>query len=520
MGVTVPGWLTVPAEVRGLVPKIVGATPAEVHRSHLPVLPQDLRNAILAANPPLQGPASSVQRANNILRRYQEEAAEFVRERHGSILGFTMGLGKTRTALAATYAPGRLGVIVAPLVAWSVWKKEIKVVYGSDYPVYEVRGKRLTDDFSLTKPGIYLVNPEIARARCGEWTSTRLAFCILDEAHLYINRKTRRHEGACTIASRANHRVALTGTPVLRHVVDLHGILRCVVPGAFGSWYDFAIELGGHHGKHGGIQLGTVPKAAAERLDARLADVMVRKRWEEVAAYVPPLQRELLPVALSDADVRTYNRLMNDVRLVLGLRVSYASLMQAAKLIEVGALRRFIGRAKVPAVIDLVCSTTEPVVVWTWHRDVAGMIVDGVNKREGDGSAVAVTGEESRPEREANIERFQRGDFRVVVCTIAVAGLGIDFTVARFGVFAEQSWTPGEMSQAEARYFRSGQTRPCVTYWPIVEGSIEERILEVLQEKDRHAESGVLTGLATETRARDAALQSIVDLVDVVVGGQ
>jgi SNF2 family DNA or RNA helicase len=512
-----PDWLAVPPDLQGRLPKMVGAMPTEIHRSHLPILSPPMRAAILAANPKLTGPSGTVQRTNGILRQYQDEAATFIRERHGSIIAFQMGTGKTRTALAGTYAPDKIGIVVAPLVAWSVWKREIKTVYGNDYPVYEVRGRKLSDGLDLTKPGIYIINPEIIRDRFGEWMLTQPEFCILDEAHLYINRKTRRHAGARTLAARAKHRVALTGTPILRHVVDLHGILNCVVPGAFGGWYDFAISLGGHHGKHGGVQLGTVPREASERLDARLAEVMIRKRWEEVANYVPPLQRERIPITLSAADARTYNRLLNDVRMIIGHRVSYGTLMQAVKLMQVCSLRRFIGQTKIPFVVELACSTAEPVVIWTWHRDVAAKIADGINRREGGSAAIAVTGEEERSTRDAMIEMFCRGSARAIVCTIGAAGVGIDFTVSRISIFAEQSWTPGDMSQAEARVFRSGQTRPCITYWPIVEGSIEDRILEVLAAKEQYAASGVLTGITSETQATETALASIVDLVGMVV---
>ena len=492
--------------------------PDLIHRSHLPLLSATVQAAILAANVPLAGPSGSVRREGGILRAYQDASATFARTRHGCLLALDCGLGKTRTSLAATYAPGRIGIIVAPLVAWTVWKKEIKLIYGQDYPITEVAGRKLEDDTSLTRPGIYLLNPEIVLARFSEWYMVRPEFVILDEAHLYVNRHTQRHAGAKALAARANHRVALTGTPILRHVVDLHGILDCVAPGAFGSWYSFATELGGHHGKHGGVELGVVPREALDRLEARLSEVMVQKKWEDVANFVPSLQRERLDVALSAADAREYNRLMNDVRLVLGQQVSYGSLMQAAKLVQVGALRRFVGFAKIPSVVDLCCSTAEPVVVWTWHRDVAQRIAAGVCKRDGGPSAIVVTGAEKREDRDEKIARFQRGSARVIACTIASAGLGIDFSNARLSVFAEQSWTPAEMSQAERRVWRTNQTRPCITYWPIVAGSIEERVLEVLQEKDAHAESGLLTGV-TPTVA-PSGLDSLVDLVDMVLAGR
>jgi hypothetical protein len=423
--------------------------------------------------------------------------------------------GKTRTSLAATYAPGKIGVVVAPLVAWPVWRKEIKVVYGEDYPVVPIRGRRLTGvDENLHDPGIYLLNPEIVYDRWTEWYTVRPAFVILDEAHLYIGRKTKRHQGAENLAGCAQHRIALTGTPVLRHIIDLHGILRCVCPGAFGSWYDLAMDLGGMHGQHG-VELDHVPADRRKRFEDRLAEVMLKCRWEEVAKDIPTLQRERIPVVLPPAAAAEYNRLATDVRRVLGNRVVYDGLLRALAMMEVGALRRFIGRAKIQAVIDLACSTQEPVVVWTWHRDVAKEIAAGIHKQDGSVTEV-ITGEDSQDKRDAKIEKFQQGKTRVVCVTMAAAGLGIDFTVARFSIFAELDYTPAVMAQAERRVWRSGQTKPCITYWPVVAGSIEESILDILWTKERFADSRLLAGI-TKTE-EESGLHSIIDLVDMIVG--
>jgi len=510
-----PDWLPVPRDLQAKLSAMPGIRRTQVHRSHLPLLPADARTAILAAAPRISWTGAPSR--DEVLRPYQKTAAEFARTRSGAILALDMGCGKTRTSLSATYAPGKIGVVVAPLVTWTVWHKEIRVVYGADYPVTEVRGRRLTDVHeNLHTPGIYLLNPEIVYDRWTEWYTVRPQFVIIDEAHLYIGRKTKRHQGAENLAGCAKQRVMLTGTPILRHTVDLHSILKCACPGAFGSWYDFAMSLGARHGQHG-VELGRVPAAAMEALQARLSEVMLRCRWEEVAADVPPLTRERLPIKLVAKAAAEYNRLAADVRRVLGGRVVFSDLLKALAMVEVGALRRFIGRAKIPAVVDLACSTSEPVVVWTWHRDVARMVADAVHARDGTTTDV-ITGEDLQKKRNERIERFQTGGTRVVAVTMAAAGLGIDLTVARHCIFAEQDWTPSVMAQAERRLWRSGQTKPCVTYWPVVEGSIEDRVLDILMSKEQFAESRLLDGMTSAAAPPpETALHSLVDLVDLVL---
>ncbi len=509
-------WWVVPPGLQREVCGLLGASWGDVHRSHLPELTAEQRAAVLEGEvaPKVPDSLMEVWKQRASLRDYQIRAATFAYDRVGSLLAMSMGTGKTRTSLCSCYSPGGVGIIVAPLVAWAVWKKEIKLVYGDSYPVTEVRGRLLAKDDSLQNPGIYLINPEIVNERWSEWNGCFPAFVILDEAHLYTNKHTKRHQGAQNLCGQAKKRIALTGTPVLRHLVDLYGILRCVVPGAFGSYYEFALALGAKHGSHG-LDIGSVPKAAREWLDRRMAEVAVYMRWEDVAS-VPPITRERLPVTLSDADAREYNRLQQDVRAILGGQVRYQALLDAVKLLEVSTLRRFIGRAKVPAVADLVRSTNEPVVVWTWHKDVARAVAAALH---GKGvTAEVVTGDDNQDVRDSAIARFQSGAYRVFVGTIAAAGVGVDLTRARITVIAEPSWLPAEIAQAEARVFRSGQTQPCITYWPMVAGTIEERVIEVLLAKEKYADSRALGGISGSTApSHDAVLDSLVALVDLVV---
>ncbi len=478
-----------------------------VHRTLLVELPSELRAQV---GPPMRSEDLPDVDPTN-LRPYQLTGATFVRERDGAILAWEMGVGKSRTALYATHNPSPFGVIVAPKVTWGVWEKEVRLVYGPDVPIHHVRGRAVSNEpRELWAEGIYLLNPEIVWDRRMEWAGTHLDFLIADEAHLYTRGRTARAKGVSDLGLMSKQRVALTGTPILRHTMDLWGILKVVAPTAFGSWSDMAIWLGFRRTAHG-WDLQPVSAEARLRLEARLAEVVDWKRWAEVSDSVPPLQREKLPVDLDPVERADYDRLASDVREVLGEEVSWEDLGGAAALMQVNALRRWVGRAKIPFVVDLVRAAGEPVVVWTWHRDVVHMLA--AELRDAGLRVVTVTGDEPDARRQEAIRKFQAGDADVFIATIAAGGVGIDLTRARISIMAELSWLPGEVAQAESRVFRSGQTRACITYWPIVADSIEQRMIDVLIAKAEHARSDIFPNGMVKTQAEiaDAEMISLLD---------
>lgn len=480
------------------------------HRSLLPMLPSHQREGVGA---PLRAEVISDVEEQN-LRPYQIDAARFSRERDGSILAMAMGTGKTRTSLYATKRQSPFcGLVVAPKVTFGVWQKEIALVYGPDFPVYVLRGRQGSGDPNdVRRPGIYIINPELLAFRWKEWLGMKLDFTIIDEAHLFTRGRAKRTRAAGNLANLSRQRIALTGTPILRHVMDLHGIVEAVAPGAFGSWGSMALWLGFRRGAHG-WDLGAIEPAARDRLERRLAELMVSARWEDVASDVPPLQRELLSLDLDPDDRAEYEHLASDVRAVLGNIVGFEQLTSAAAagLVQVSTLRKFVGEKKIEHVVDLVRAAGEPVVVWTWHRSTA---YDTARRlRDGGLSVSVVTGEDKDQKRAEQIAKFQNAETDVFVGTIATGGLGIDLTRARITVMGELAWLPAEIAQAEARVFRSGQTQPCITYWPVFADTIEERIIEVLIAKADHARADIFPCGAAKAVEYDPA-KEMVSLLD------
>ncbi len=467
-----------------------------VHRTAVKLLPKDIQCRLA----PLYG-ENIPEVTTPDLRPYQKIAANFARSREGSLLALSMGVGKTRTSLFASKidpAKGHL-VIVAPKVTFGVWSREIKLVYGPDVSPVLVRGRSLAEDIDeLRRPGIYLLNPEILSARWSEWLGgPRLDAVILDEAHLYAHGQSKRTAAAMAIANLADQRIALTGTPILRHPMDLHGVLGTVAPGAFGSWKAMADWLGVRRTKFGFDLSENLPSESVKRLESRLPEIMLRQRWEEVSDEVPELSRETIRVSLPSADMLRYTELATDVRRALGDRVRLSTLQSASALVQLGQLRRLVGRAKVSHAIELLSTIGEPAVLWTWHRDVAKQIAHKAESKLGL-RVVCVTGDTPEKERQEAIRRFQVGAVDVFVGTLAIGSVGIDLTRARISVFVELSYTPADHAQAEARTWRSGQKRACMTYWMVADETIEDRVIEILIRKSIAARESVCAALTEE----------------------
>jgi len=82
------------------------------------------------------------------------------------------------------------------------------------------------------------------------------------------------------------------------------------------------------------------------------------------------------------------------------------------------------------------------------------------------------------------VDRFQ-GDpsVRAFIGNIQAAGVGLTLTEADTVVFAELDWVPANLLQAEDRAVRIGQTKSVLIMYPVVEGTLEARMANVMIKK-------------------------------------
>ena len=97
---------------------------------------------------------------------------------------------------------------------------------------------------------------------------------------------------------------------------------------------------------------------------------------------------------------------------------------------------------------------------------------------------VSLVGSDSSSKRQKAIDTFQTDPAtRVFIATTAAAGVGITLTKATWVAFGSCPWTPAVMRQAEDRAYRLGQTRDVNVLVPLIPGTIDEKVWQLIGAK-------------------------------------
>lgn len=153
--------------------------------------------------------------------------------------------------------------------------------------------------------------------------------------------------------------------------------------------------------------------------------------------------------------------------------------------IALATLRRVIGLAKVPSVVDYVDLCFEngagKVVVMAHHQDVVAQLMKNLEAYR----PVKFTGQMGLQARQSSVEKFQSdANCRVFIGSLQAAGVGITLTAAATIIFAEMDWVPGTMRQAEDRCHRIGQHENVFAQYIVYAGSLDAIMCKVMRKKE------------------------------------
>jgi superfamily II DNA or RNA helicase len=452
------------------------------------------------------------------LRPYQHEGFVWLRRLArwgaGACLADDMGLGKTPQTLAALLAEAPQGpsLVVAPMSVCDNWLTETRKFAPQLRPRTLFAGDRdafLADvgPFDLIVASYGIMQQEIERLE-------RIPFrvVVLDEAQAIKNASTQRARAALRLT--AEHRIALTGTPVENHLGELWSIFSFLNPGLLGSARAFEERFARP------IQRDR-DERAADTLKRLINPFLLRRKKSDVLSELPEKTEVTIKVEPSPEEAALFDTLREQAMRRL-TDASKPADQRMRILAEIMRLRRAACHpdlvAPEAAVASSKMETFEALLTELreeGHRAlVFSQFVDYLSLVRTRLHALEVPyqyldGSSSREQRARAVEAFQGGSGDVFLISLRAGGFGLNLTAADYVIHLDPWWNPAVEDQASDRAHRIGQTRPVTVYRLLMRGSIEEKILRLHHDK-RELSDRLLDGTSSASALSADELLSLL----------
>nr|CBA29577.1 hypothetical protein Csp_A12850 [Curvibacter putative symbiont of Hydra magnipapillata] len=436
------------------------------------------------------------------LRPYQLEGLawlQYLRAQHlGGILADDMGLGKTAQALAHVLLEkqsGRLDrpvLVVLPTSLLFNWQAEAKRM-APDLRVLNLHGPDRAALFEAM-PGhnLVLTTYPLLWRDIEALAAQPFHLVILDEAQMVKNAASRSARALRQLQSR--HRLCLTGTPLENHLGELWAQFDWLMPGFLGDQRSFAARW-----RKPIEENGETVRAAL--LAQRVRPFILRRRKQDVATELPPRTEVIQRVQLQGRQRELYESVRvaadKQVRRVLqrqnfaGAQISILDALLKLRqvccdpyLVKGSDIAPDMERAKLHALTDLLVPLVDEgrrVLVFSQFTELLELIADALSALRLP--FLSLTGNTCPAQRGDIVQRFQNQEVPVLLVSLKTGGVGLNLTAADTVIHMDPWWNPAVEEQATARAHRIGQDQPVFVYKLVVEGSIEERMLELQARK-------------------------------------
>jgi hypothetical protein len=448
----------------------------------------------------------------------------------GALLADDMGLGKTIQLVAHLLQraddarrQGLPSLVVCPTSVLGNWQRELRrfapTLRTLRWHGVDRDGDHLgTVDVVLTTYGLLVRDAEVLSAE--DWDVV-----ALDEAQAIKNPDSRRAAAAAEL--RARHRVALTGTPVENRLDELWSIVEFVLPGLLGPRATFQrtvavpVERFGDEEVAGRLRRTLAPfllrrvKTDPNVIDD-LPDKLERREYcgltdEQRALYREEVNRSLESlVGASDMERRgRVLAMLTALKQICNHPVHY--LKKRDPNVDLRLADRSGKLERVTDLVEAVAAAGERAVLFTQYREMGGLLVEHLSDLLGE-DIPFLHGGTSATQRDAMVREFQtdpRGPTLLLV-SLKAGGTGLNLTRATHVIHYDRWWNPAVEDQATDRAYRIGQHENVQVYKLVCEGTLEERIDQLLDEKRALFDAVIGSGERWVTELDDAELRRLV----------
>ncbi|WP_441245393.1 SNF2-related protein [Kitasatospora sp. McL0602] len=462
------------------------------------------------------------------LRPYQERGLAWLHSLTqlglGAVLADDMGLGKTVQTLALLAAEQHAGtggpnLLVCPMSLVGNWQREAaKFAPSLRVHVHHGTGRAgpPSDGVDLLITTYGLVQRDVAELRRVSWRRV-----VADEAQYIKNTATAQSRAIRALP--AEHRLALTGTPVENRLAELHAILDFANPGLLGSAESFKerfavpVEQGGNAAVAAQLQRVTAPFILRRlKTDPAIAVDLPAKQEITVWCNLTTEQAGLYQAVVAD--------LLHRVQGIRGVERKGTVLAAIGKLKQVcnhpaqllhdqSKLAERSGKVtRLEEILGEALAEGDRALVFTQYAEFGRLLQPHLTERLGE-EVLYLHGGVPKRRREELVERFQApGGPRVFLISLKAGGTGLNLTAANQVIHLDRWWNPAVEDQATDRAFRIGQRRDVQVRRLVCVGTVEERIAALVESKRALAEAAVGDGERWLTDLSASALRELVTL--------
>ena len=493
----------------------------------------------------------------------QRAGVAFLATAKKALLADEPGLGKTAQAIRALKKlkdqgePVFPALIVCPNTLKKNWKREF-AKWWPDVTVQVIKGSAAQRKKQFeTGADVYVINWESLRSHSrlsgfGSVALTRCSACgghddsvsenrcevherelnridfkavVADEIHRSKEPKSKQTRALWAATGNAEIRFALTGTPIANNVVDLWSILHWLSPKDWPSktkWIDRMIDT--MLNAFGGMLVIGVKPHMQDEFYKTINPHMRRMLKSVVLPWLPEVINDRRDVEMSAKQKKAYEQMRDTMiaELESGDAVTAPSILtQTTRLVQfanayatmdvnetTGEMKAILSEpsCKVDALMDDISNGDfgdDSVAVCAVSRQLIELLSAAMTKAKIEHGLI--TGAQSEDERQKAIDDFQSGRIKWILFTAQAGGVGVTLTAARRLIMLQRPWSLVDHKQAIDRVHRIGaeiHDSVIITDY-VTEGTIEERVLQVLETKADNFEQIV--------RDRDQLLKVLKD---------
>lgn len=417
----------------------------------------------------------------------------------GGILADDMGLGKTIQTISLLLQLNGTALVVCPASLLYNWQAELRR-FAPTLQVQLISGTAAVRKKQLEAAAdVYVTSYDLLRRDVALYGEKHFGCCILDEAQYIRNPVTKAAKAVKAI--QADHRFALTGTPISNRLSDLWSIFDFLMPGYLYSYPQFKEQLE--------TPISEGDPAALARLQRMTAPFLLRRKKEDVLRELPEKIVTVRYVEMTDEQRLLYRAQEQQLR--QQLEQTSEEDLNKDRIQVLAALTRLRqlcctpelylegyhgGSGKVDACMELLeearQSEHRTLVFSQFTTMLEALFAEA--KRRGL-RCLYLSGQNTKEQRRDMVEAFQAGSYDVFFLSLKAGGTGLNLTAADHVIHFDPWWNAAAEDQATDRAHRIGQDKTVFVTKLVARQSIEERIV-ALQEAKRELSDQVISGAA------------------------